>query len=159
MAATVILKSSDDISSWTVMQIKQKLDGRYLGDIVIQNCYNHSILISRMATVVTILKLFKRHLLKNCKLDWAETWWEASERHRDSELLKLFCSSIQDGCHEGHLENLQMTYALEWYVRLSQSLVGGIGETWRFRIAKIVLFRYPRWVSSWNLQTTSPSER
>ena len=31
-----------------------------------------------MATMEAILKFFKQHLLPNCKLDWAETWWEAS---------------------------------------------------------------------------------
>ena len=45
----------------------------------------------------------------------------------------------------GHLENLQNSSAPECYVRLSQNLVGGIGVTWRFRIAKTILLRYPRW--------------
>ena len=47
-----------------------------------------------MATIVAILKFFKKHLLPNCK-----SLWEASELHRDSELLKLFHSDIQEGCH------------------------------------------------------------
>ena len=59
--------------------------------------------------------------------------------HRDSELLKSFCSDIQDGCQGSRLENLQTASAYEWQVGLSQNLVGGIGETWRFRIAKIIL--------------------
>ena len=50
-----------------------------------------------MAAVAAILKFFKQRLLENHKLDWAETLWEALEQHRDSELLKLFCSDIQDG--------------------------------------------------------------
>ena len=44
-----------------------------------------------------ILKIFKRHLLRNRKSDWSKTLWEASERHRDSELLELFRSDLQDG--------------------------------------------------------------
>ena len=35
-----------------------------------------------------------------------ETWWEASEWYGDSELLKSFCSDIQDG--------RQTTAAPEW---------------------------------------------
>ena len=53
--------------------------------------------------MAAILKFFKRHLLPNRRLDWAKTWWEALELHRDSELLKLFCSNIQDGHHGGHM--------------------------------------------------------
>ena len=59
-----------------------------------------------MAAVAAILKFYNQHLL-NRKLDLAETWWEASEWHRDSELLKLFCSAIQNGHHGDHLENLE----------------------------------------------------
>ena len=59
--------------------------------------------------MAAILKFFKRHLLPNCELDWAKTRWEASQWHRDSELLESFCSDIQDGCHGGHLEILQTT--------------------------------------------------
>ena len=88
-----------------------------------------------------ILKIFKRHLLPNRKSDWAETWWEASEQHRDSEWLKSFCSDIQDGRYGGQLENLETTSAPERYVGLSWNFVGGTGETWR---------RWPpRW-PSWN---------
>ena len=42
-----------------------------------------------MAAMVAILKFFKQHLL-NPKSSWAETWWEASQWHRDSEWLKSF---------------------------------------------------------------------
>ena len=80
--------------------------------------------------------------------DWAKTWWEASECHRDYELLKLFCSDIQDGRHVGHLESVQIT-SPKSSVRLSQILMGGIGATWIFRIAKIVPFWYPRWPPWW----------
>ena len=66
-----------------------------------------------MAAMSATLKIFKQPLLPNCKLDWAETWLEASEQHRDSELLKLFHSDIQDGLHGGHLENLQIVSAPE----------------------------------------------
>ena len=65
-------------------------------------------LISEMAAMLAILKIFKRHLLPNSKLDWDETWWEALAQHRDSEWLKLFHSDIQDGCHVDHLGNLQI---------------------------------------------------
>ena len=48
-----------------------------------------------MAATMAILKFFKRYLLQNHTSDWAETLWEASERHRDSELLlRLFRSDI-----------------------------------------------------------------
>ena len=46
----------------------------------------------KMAAMSAILKIFKWHLHPNRKSDWAETWWEASEQHRDSELLKLWPS-------------------------------------------------------------------
>ena len=45
-----------------------------------------------MATILTILKIFKRHLLPNRKSNWTKTWWKASEQYRDSELLKSFRS-------------------------------------------------------------------
>ena len=57
-----------------------------------------------MAAMVAILKFFKQYLLQNQKSDWVETLWEASERHRDLELLRLFCSDI----HGGHLDILQI---------------------------------------------------
>ena len=57
----------------------------------------------------------------------------------DSEWLKSFHSEIQDGCYSGHLENFETISAPERYVGLS--LLGGIGETWRFRTAKFVPFR------------------
>ena len=43
------------------------------------------------------------------KLDWAKTWWEAYQWHRDSDLLKSLRSDIQDGRHGGNLEILQTT--------------------------------------------------
>ena len=64
---------------------------------------------SKMAAMMAILKFIKRHLLQNRKSDWAETWWEASERHKDSELLQSFHSDIHAGRHGGHLEILQST--------------------------------------------------
>ena len=63
--------------------------------------------------MAAMLKFFRRHL-PNFKLDWAETWWEVLERHRDSELLKSFRSDIQDGCHGGHLESLLPNHMLDW---------------------------------------------
>ena len=61
--------------------------------------------IFKMATTVAILKFFKLYLLQNHKSDCVKTLWEALERHRDSELLRLFRSDI----HGGHLEILQLT--------------------------------------------------
>ena len=58
-----------DIASRTVSQIELKLGGRHWGYMEIQNCLNHSFLISKMATMMTILKIFKWHLLLNCKSD------------------------------------------------------------------------------------------
>ena len=48
-----------------------------IGATQIQNRWSHSVLISKMATMATILKFFKPHLLPNHKSTWAETWWEA----------------------------------------------------------------------------------
>ena len=45
-----------------------------------------------------------------------------------------------------------------WYARLSQDLVGGIGATWRFRIAKTILLWYPQWLPqhpSWSSSVVS----
>ena len=53
-----ILNSLNDISSKTISQIEPKLYGRHRSDIVIQNCYDCSVPISKMAV---ILKFFKRH--------------------------------------------------------------------------------------------------
>ena len=89
--------------------IELKLDGRHHSDTEIQNCKNHCIPISKMAATAAILEFFKRHLLLNPKSDWAETWWDASQRHRDSKLLKSFRSDIQDGHQGDHLEILQTT--------------------------------------------------
>ena len=67
-----------------------------------------------MAVIVVFLKFFKPHLLPKRKSVWAETWWQSSDQHEDSEQLKSFCSDNQD-------------------------LVGGNWATRRFRIAKIIL--------------------
>ena len=97
-----------------------------------------------------ILKIFKPCLLQpSWKLDGAETWRKASGQHGDLELLKWFCSDVQDGYHGSHLENLQITSATERKVWLSLNM-GGIGVLWKFRIAKILLFQCPRWPPSWN---------
>ena len=108
--------SSNDISSQTISPIELKHVWRHHSDTEIQNCQNHSILLSKMATTAAILKFFKRHLLLNPKSVWAETWWEASQWHRNSKLLKSFHSDIQDGHHCGHLEILQMSgWAETWW--------------------------------------------
>ena len=179
----------------TLSWIELKLDGKHHSDTEIQNCWNSAIPVSKMA----ILKFFKQHLLSNPKSDWAETWWEASQWHRFSELLKLFCSeiqtlswielklvaimkfyklhllpnpksdwaetwweasqrfklqksfhsNIQDSCHGGHLEILQTTSPPKTLFQLSWHLMGGITVTQRFKIAKIVPIRYPKWPPGW----------
>ena len=68
-------------------------------------------MISMMAGIVTILKVFSCYLLLNHKSDGAETLWKALGQHGDLELLKWFCSVIKDGHYGSHLENLQMTSA------------------------------------------------
>ena len=60
----------------------------------------------KMAAVAAILTIFKPHLLPNPKSDWAQTWWEVLGPHGGLELLKLFRSYVQDGCH---LEIVQRT--------------------------------------------------
>ena len=98
-----------DISSRTISWIELKLSRRHCGNMEIQNCENRSIPISKMAALAAILKSFKRQLLPNPKSDYAETWWEASQWHRDSKLLKLFCSVSKMATRDGHLEILQTT--------------------------------------------------
>ena len=83
---------------------------------------------SKMAATVAILKFLNLHLLPNHKSDWAETWWEASEHYRDSELLKSFRFDNQDGSHGGRLVILQTTSSKS-QVGLSQNLMEGIGAT------------------------------
>ena len=61
-----------------------------------------------MAAIEAILKIFEPHLLLNGKSECAKTWWEALDRHGDSEWLKSFYYDIQDGRHRGQPENLQM---------------------------------------------------
>ena len=97
----------------------------------------------KMAAKATVLKFFKRHLLYNCKLDWTETWLEASARHRNLELLNSFRSDIQDGRHGGHLDILQTTIPTKPQVGLSQNLVGCYQSD--IEIQNFVSFRYPKW--------------
>ena len=100
--------SSNNIFFQIVSPIELKLDGRHHSDKD-SKLLKSFLPLSKMATMAAILKLFKRRVLPNRKLDWAKTWWEASQWHRDSELLKWFRSNIQDGHHGGHLEILQTT--------------------------------------------------
>ena len=62
--------------------------------------------------MAAILQVFNCYLLPNRKSDGAETWNNMGQ-HGDLELLKWFCSDIQDGHHGSHLENLQITSAPE----------------------------------------------
>ena len=70
-------------------------------------------IISMIAAMAAILKVFIGYLLPNSKSDGAETCWKALGQHGDLELLKWFQSDIQDGHHGSHLEFLQITSALE----------------------------------------------
>ena len=54
--------------------------------------------------------LWRVSIKQNSKSDWGQTWWEALGPQEDLELLKSFCSDIQDGCHVSHFENLQTTF-------------------------------------------------
>ena len=54
------------------------------------------------------------NLLMNPKWACAQTWLEAFGQQGDLELLKSFCSSIQDVHHGGKLENVETTSATEW---------------------------------------------
>ena len=107
-------------------------------------------IIYMMPTMTAILKVLNCYLLPNLKSDGAETWLKAFGQHGDLELLKWFRSDIQDGHHGSHRENLQITSAAECLVWLSLNLMGGIRVLWKFRIAKTVLFQYPRCAPSWN---------
>ena len=76
----------------------------------------------------------------------------------NSELLKLFCSNVQDS---SHLEILQTTSSQIQQVRLRWNLKGGIGVTWRFKIAKSFSSSIQDCNHSGNLetlQTTSDSK-
>ena len=63
----------------SLRQIEPKLGLRDRGNMDIQNCLNHSILISNLAPMATILISFKRHSSPNhtCISDYTETCWKA----------------------------------------------------------------------------------
>ena len=77
-----------------------------------------------MAAMAPILKFLKRHLLPNRKSDWAKTLWEASERHRDSELLKLFRSDLQADLSSNSSNDIS-SKAVSWIERKPD------GKHWR----------------------------
>ena len=70
-------------------------------------------IVSMMAAIEAILKVFNCYLLPSSKSDGAKTWWKASGQHGDLDLLKLFHSGIHDGHYGSRLENLQITSAPE----------------------------------------------
>ena len=72
--------------------------------------------------MAALLKFFERHLLQNRKSDWAKTWWEASQWHRDSELLKSFRSDSQDSRQGAILK------FFKWYLRPNHK--SDWAETW-----------------------------
>ena len=85
-------------------------------------------MVSMMAGIRTILKVFVCYLLPNCKLAVAETWWKASGQHGDLELLKWFRSDIKDSHHGSyldHLENFQITSAPHPVVSLIELKLDG----------------------------------
>ena len=63
-----------------IHQIESKLGVRCQGNMEIQNCSNHSILISNLAPMTIILIFFQRHNFPNhiCMSDYTETCWKAS---------------------------------------------------------------------------------
>ena len=80
-----ILISFKDHLFPSLRQIESKLGLRARGNMDIQNCLNHSILVSNLAPMATILIffLFKRHSSPNhtCISGYTETCWiELSER-------------------------------------------------------------------------------
>ena len=53
------------------------------------------ILISKMATMAAILKIFKSYLLPNRKSDWPWTWWEATHIFSANNFRKLYIESAK----------------------------------------------------------------
>ena len=111
-----------------------KLGGRHLVDMEIQNCLNHFFYDHDGRH---ILKIFNRLLTWSC--------WPCFVPHP----------------YVGHLEGLQLLSAPKPWIGWSGNLVEGIGAAWIFRIAKMVLFCYPRWppwhhgggmIDSWELE-------
>ena len=51
-------------------------------------------MVSMMASVVTILKVFNCYMLPTHNLDGAETWWKTLGQHGNLELLKWFRSKM-----------------------------------------------------------------
>ena len=63
----------------SIFSLEQKIDGSLQGKIETQNCFNHSIQISKMAIhSITIFIFFKKHLPLNPMSLWAETWLDSS---------------------------------------------------------------------------------
>ena len=74
-----ILISFKDYLFPSLRQIESKLGLRDRGNMVIQNCLNHSILISNLAPMATILIFFKKHSSINhtCISGYTESCWKA----------------------------------------------------------------------------------
>ena len=70
-------------------------------------------MISIMATMVPILKVFICYLLLNRKSDGAKTWWKVSGMTWRIRIAEWFGSGMEEGHHGSHLENLQITSAPE----------------------------------------------
>ena len=62
----------------------------------IQNCLNHSILISNLAPMATILIFLKRHSSQNhtCISGYTETCWKAWGLHGNRDFLNAVNSGI-----------------------------------------------------------------
>ena len=126
-----IWKFFNDISR-TESQTELKLDGRYPGDMEIQNCSIRSVSISKMAAIWKFFNDISR----------TENWIQLilDGRYRtDMEIKNCSIRSVLIS---------KMVAILKFFKRhLNQDrfglryLMGGIRTTWRFRIAKVVSFR------------------
>ena len=83
-----------------------------------------------------ILKVFNCYLLPNRELDGAETWWKALGQHGYLELLKWFCSAIQDDHHgDGMIDSWELEH-----------LLGAAAMMWELLCLKIsALLLYSTW--------------
>ena len=107
------------------------------------------ITVTQRLNMAVILKFFKWHLLQNGKSVWFKTWWEASQWHKDSELLKSFHS-----LYSGHLEILQMSSPPK---RLDRAKTWWEASQWHRDSEFLKSFRSDiSWQPSWNSSTTSP---
>ena len=91
-----ILISVKDHLFIPLRQIESKLGWRVRGNMEIQNLLNHSVLISNLAPMETILIFFKRHNLPNhtCMSGYTETCLKAWGSHGNRDFLNAVNSGI-----------------------------------------------------------------